>query len=185
MKYVALVAALCLVSGCTSTSTVEQPDPAAVEQEAPAEKPEEKQAEPGTTRNSPTPLGSKITSADGDWELVINSVNTDANSLIVNEWNDPPADGNVYIMVNATVTYLGDDPQGEHAFATIDYVTADGNTVSLAYVSYDETDFTLIDPLYNGASHTGANAYEVPDSLDGVLAVTPTMFDDKTFVSIK
>lgn len=177
------IAAALTLSGCATSPTTEASDPEPEVVEAEVEQKETPESEPGTTRENPAPLGTVI--ADGDWEMVINSVNLDANDLIVDDWNDPPADGNVYIMVNATVTYNGDDPQGEMPWATIDYITAEGNTIDLAYVSYDATDFTLLDPLYTGASHTGDNAYEVPASVDGVLAVSPTMMSDNIFVAIK
>lgn len=120
---------------------------------------------------------------------MINSVNLDATETIMagNQFNDPPGDGNVYIMVNATVTYTGDDPQGEMPTTMIDYVTADGNTINLAWVGYDEPDFTLLDPLYGGASHTGSNAYAVPAATagEGTLAVSPSMMSETAFVAVQ
>lgn len=143
-------------------------------------------AEPdGTSRENPLPLGSSVTS--GDWTITINSVNLNANDLIVDDFNEPPAEGNVYIMVNATVTYDGDNPQGEVPMGNIDYVTADGNTIGLAWVDFEDTDFTLLDPLYGGASHTGSNAYEVPadTAAEGTLAVAPDMMGEASFVAVK
>lgn len=175
-----LVAVLVL-AGCSTPNEVSAPEPAEpVEIEETVQ--EEAVVEEGT-RENPVPIGTQISS--DDWTVTINSVNLDANDLIVDDWNEPPAEGNTYIMVEATVTYTGNDPQGEIPFAEIDYVTAEGNTIPLAWVSYEATDFTLLDPLYEGASHTGSNAYEVPASVDGVLAVQPDMFSEKTFVAIR
>ena len=176
------IAALFLV-GCSSTPEVTEAPTDNVAEAVVEEEAEEPAAEVGMTRENPAPLGTEI--ADGDWKVVINQVDLDATDRIDPEWNEPAADGNVYIMVEATVTYIGDNPQGDLPWALIDYVTADGNTVDLAFVSYDDEDFTLLDPLYKDASHTGWNAYEVPDTLDGVLAVTPDMTSEKVFVAIK
>lgn len=179
---IGFIAALTLV-GCSTPNETAPPEEPDVEEVA-AEEEEVEEAPTEGTRDNPLPLGSTIT--DGDWTVTVNSVNLDALDQIVNDehWNDPPADGNVYIMVEATVTYTGTDPQGEMPTTMIDYVTADGNTIDIAWVSYDATDFTLIDPLYEGASHTGSNAYEVPAGTDGTLAVMPSMLSEKTFVAL-
>lgn len=179
----AALAAFLLV-GCSSTPEVDT-DPAPAD-EVEVEEVIEEAPDEGT-RENPYPLGSEIT--DGDWTVVINSVNLDATDAIVghNEFNEPPEDGNIYILVEATVTYNGTDPQGEVPMTTIDYVTADGNTIDIAWVDYAETDFTLLDPLYEGASHTGSNAYEVPadTAAEGVLAVAPDMMSDRVFVAVQ
>lgn len=174
--------ALLALTGCTSTPEVE-PAPA---EEVEVEEVVEEAPEEGT-RENPVPLGTAIT--DGAWTVTVDSVNLDALDQIVNDdhWNDPPADGNVYIMVEATVTYSGDDPQGEMPTTLIDYVTTDGNTIDMAWVSYDAPDFTLVDPLYEGATHTGWNAYEVPadSAAEGVLAVMPHMMSERVFVALQ
>jgi len=150
------------------------------------------QAPTGTdtvTRENPAALGSEISS--DEWKVVINSVTFDATSEVVaeNPFNDPPADGYEYILINYTVTYVGDDPDGDMpAFVTVNYVTADGVTIdgtdTLA-VAPDEID--TLTTLYNGGSVTGNEAIAVPSASarDGVLAVQPGLLADTVFVAVK
>lgn len=139
------------------------------------------------TRTSPYPLGSVIT--DGDWQVTVNSVTADANDAVAaeNSFNDPPPAGSQYLLANVTITYTGANPEGETPFATIRYVTADGNTVN----SYDSMTVApdaldTLSPLFQGASTTGNLVFTVPaaSATQGTLAVEPTMFADKVFVAV-
>lgn len=139
------------------------------------------------TRTNPYPLGSVIT--DGDWQVTVNSVTTDANNAVAaeNPFNDPPPPGAQYLLANVTITYTGTDPQGEMPFTTVSYVTADGNTVN----SYDSDvvapdALDTLSPLFQGASTTGNVDFTVPtaSATQGTLAVEPAMFSDKIFVAV-
>lgn len=141
------------------------------------------------TRESPYPIGSVIESKD--WRVVINSVTLAATDAVVagNQFNKEPVAGSEYILVNYTATYTGDDADGQMpVFVSVDYVTADGNTVdgtkSLA-VAPESIDNMSV--LYKGASATGNKAFEVPSATagQGVLAVRAGMFGDKIFVATK
>lgn len=139
------------------------------------------------TRENPAPLGAPIESSD--WTVVINSVNLDATEAVLteNEFQDPPADGTVYIGINYTVTYTGDDADGQMpAFVGIEYVTAGGNTVDgLDKILLGPDAIDTVTTLYTDASVTG-NAYlEVPAPVDGVIAVSPGMLADKVFVAVQ
>ncbi|MFC5338435.1 DUF4352 domain-containing protein [Leucobacter denitrificans] len=140
------------------------------------------------TRESPYPVGTTIT--QGDWDLTINSVTLDATDAIVaeNMLNEAPSEGNQYLMVNATVTYNGEESEGSSPMVSIEYVTAGGNTIN----SYDNMvvapeSFDLMSPLYNGASTSGNFAFEVPTDTagEGVLGVRATMLGDKVFVAVQ
>ncbi|WP_210748923.1 DUF4352 domain-containing protein [Nocardia vermiculata] len=139
------------------------------------------------TRTNPYPLGSTI--SGGDWKVTVNSVTPDANDAVAGEnpFNDPPSAGSQYLMANVTITYIGTDPQGETPYASISYVTADGNTVN----SYDSAavvpeSLDTTSPLFEGASTTGNVSFAVPSATatQGTLAVEPTMFTDKVFVAV-
>ncbi|MDO4899191.1 hypothetical protein [Actinomyces sp.] len=141
------------------------------------------------TRENPAALGSEISS--DEWKVVVNSVTFDATAEVIaeNPFNDSPADGDEYILINYTVTYVGDDPDGGMpAFVTVNYVTADGVTIdgsdTLA-VAPDEID--TLTTLYNGGSVTGNEAIAVPSASaqDGVLAVQPGLLANKAFVAVK
>ncbi|WP_280234488.1 DUF4352 domain-containing protein [Nocardia cyriacigeorgica] len=139
------------------------------------------------TRANPYPLGSVIT--DGDWQVTVNSVTLNANDAVAaeNQFNDPPPPGSQYLLANVTITYIGTDPQGDTPFATVSYITADGNTVNSHdsnAVAPDALDTTS--PLFEGASTTGNVEFIVPSAsaAQGTLAVEPTLLSDKVFVAV-
>ncbi len=138
----------------------------------------------GTTRENPAPLGSAITG--GDWTVTINSVTTaDADSL-----GSKPEAGSTLLVVNLTATYNGTDSQGSTPWATVEFVTAEGNTIdgldgSTLFVA--DKSFDSLTSVYAGASVTGNRIYEVPADgwQAGVLAVSPDLLSDSTFVAVK
>ncbi|WP_298251872.1 hypothetical protein [uncultured Arthrobacter sp.] len=141
------------------------------------------------TRMNPYPVGSVIES--DDWRLIVDSVTLAATDVVLNanEFNEPPADGSEYILVNYSATYLGDDPDGQlPAFVTLEYVTAEGTTVN----SFDNLvvapePIDMSGTLYTGGTATGNVAFEVPSASagEGVLAVSPGMLADKVFVAVQ
>jgi hypothetical protein len=150
---------------------------------------QEKPASDAGTRGNPHPIGSVIES--DDWRVVINSVTMAATDAVIaaNSFNEPPAEGSEYIVVNYSATYIGDDPNGQMpAFVSVEYVTADGKTVSgldKIVIAADAMDTTSA--LYTGGTATGNEAIEVPTATagQGVLAVRPGMLGDKIFVAVK
>lgn len=140
------------------------------------------------TRNNPYPIGSKIT--DGDWDLVVNSVTLDATQAIsaANAFNDAPASGSQFLMVNITATYNGNDPDGKDPLVSVDYVTKDGNTIDgTEKLIVPPDQFDMMKTLYEGASTTGNLAFEVPSATvgDGTLAVRAALLGHKVFVSVQ
>jgi hypothetical protein len=138
----------------------------------------------GTSRDNPAPVGSAITG--GDWTVKINSVKT-ANK---DSMGQKPAAGKTLLVVNLTATYNGDDAQGSSTFATVKFVTAQGNTVdsisgSTLFVPEDQ--FSSLETAFKGASVTGNQIIEVPADgwENGVLSVSPDMLADDTFVAVK
>lgn len=141
------------------------------------------------TRENPYPIGSVIESKD--WRIVINSVTLNASKAVIaaNQFNDPPAKGSEYMMVNYSATYVGDDADGQMpAFISVDYVTADGTTVDgLRSIAVPPKPINTTSTLYKNATATGNKAFEVPSATagKGVLAVRPGMLADKVFVAVK
>lgn len=166
----------------TTSTSVEAPsgsgDEAASDDEAASG------AELGTTRDNPAPLGSAITG--DDWTVTINSVKT------INEdsMGQKAAAGSTLLAVNMTATYNGDDEQGSTPWATVKFVSPDGTTIdstggSTLFIA--ENEFDSLKTVYNGASVKGDQLLEVPAESwqDGVLAVSPGMLSDDTFVAVK
>lgn len=140
------------------------------------------------TRPNPHPIGTAIT--QGDWTVTVNSTTLDATEAVLaaNMFNDPPAEGNVYLMANITATYNGDDQQGETPWVTLQYVTGGGNTISSSDAMIVEPEsFDSLSPLYPGASTTGNIAFEVDAATanEGAYALSPSMFGDRIFVSVQ
>lgn len=171
--------------GNGDTTVVESPGDASVDDEA-AE--EGAVAESGT-RENPYPIGSVIES--DDWSVVINSVTLAATDAVMaaNEFNAAPAAGSEYILVNYSTTYTGDDPDGRTPiFVSIEYVTADGATVSaLDSVVLPPDPIDSTSTLYTDGTATGNAAMEVPTATagQGVLAVQPGVVADKVFVAVQ
>jgi hypothetical protein len=148
----------------------------------------EKPAAKAGTRENPSAIGSVVESKD--WRVVVNSVKLAATDAVVaaNQFNEAPAAGSEYILVNYSATYIGNDANGQSpAFVSVDYVTADGKTVN----SFDHHAVApeAIDSntLYKGGTVTGNIAIQVPTATadQGVLAVRPGMIADKVFVAVK
>lgn len=141
------------------------------------------------TRESPFPIGTKV--KNDEWEVTINSVTFGANDAVAaaNQFNEAPDEGNEYMLINATMTYIGNDSDGGMpAFVGIDYVTADGVTVdSLGTFAVAPDALDSLSTLYNGGSITGNMVIQVPseNATQGVLAVRPGMLAEKTFVAVQ
>ncbi|MHC2998798.1 DUF308 domain-containing protein [Microbacterium sp. HJ5] len=139
------------------------------------------------TRENPAAIGSTI--EGDDWTVVINSVTPGATDqvLAANQFNESPDAGTEYLLINYTVTYTGDDAEGQMpAWVTLDYVTADGvtvNSLDKLLVAPDAMDTTSV--LYADATATGNTAIQVPSPVDGVIAVNPGMMSDTVFVATK
>jgi hypothetical protein len=189
---VAIIVTVATVATGIGNALDELNDAPEITNEQPSEEPGD-DAEPADspvgTRDNPAALGSTIEGRD--WTIVINSVTFGATDAVLgaNSFNEAPAEGSEYILINYTATYTGDDPDGQMAaFVSVEYVTAQGNTIdslSTFAVAPDAIDATST--LYTGASVTGNTAIAVPsaDADQGVVAVRPGMLDDKVFVAVK
>jgi hypothetical protein len=138
----------------------------------------------GTTRDNPAPLGSAITG--DDWTVKINSVKT----VKADSMGQTPAAGSVLLAVNMAATYNGDDEQGSNPWVNVKFVSPDGTTVdstdgSTMFIA--ENEFDSLKTVFTGASVKGDQLFEVPAKTwqDGVLAVSPGMLSDDTFVAVK
>ncbi|UYO96040.1 DUF2510 domain-containing protein [Microbacterium sp. M28] len=137
------------------------------------------------SRENPAALGSTI--SGDEYDVVVNTVTLDATEdiLAANPYNEAPAEGTTYALINATVTYKGED-SGYAAMVMFDYVTADGEVVS-------STDALVLPPepalalqeIYTDASATGNVVLQVPVGDDGLLRVTPGILSDEVFVAVQ
>src|SRR5699024_5234601 len=137
-------------------------EPAA--QEAVAESSDEdgSSADEGS-RDNPYSIGTKISSDDR--EMTGTDVTRDATDEVVaeNHIKEQPDAANQYMLVDVDITYTGESPDGEMPMATIEYVTAGGNTfdgLDDMVVAPDQLD--SVETLYNGATTSGSVAIQIP-----------------------
>lgn len=177
------------VSSQTSAQAPVVAEAPAQDERAVTSQPEAAAEEQSSTRDNPLPLGTEVKSRE--WSVVVSSVTFDATDAVLaeNMFNDPPQPGTEYIIVNYSVTYTGNDPNGQSPiFVGVNYVTADGVTI-------DGTESLVVAPqeidrlttLYNGGSVSGNIVLQVPSATaqDGVLAVEPGLIEDKVFIAVK
>lgn len=150
---------------------------------APAEEPAA-EAEPAGdqgTRDNPLAIGSTI--SNDEWTVTVNSYNAAGNEIVAaaNQFNEPPAAGSHYEIVNYTVTYTGEE--SDYALMVgVDLVTSSGNVIDTTESFVTLEDSMGMDELFNGASATGSTAFLVPDGESVLLRVRPGMFGDEVFV---
>ena len=132
------------------------------------------------TRENPHPLGTTV--ASDDWEVTVNSFTPDATDAVLaeNTFNEPPADGTVYALINVTITYQGAD-SAYASDVTVNYVTTGGEVVDGLEAFVVGPDAIGLDELYAGGSVTGNVVRQIPAGDTGTIRVTPGWFTDDAF----
>lgn len=163
---------------------VAQDDPA----DEPAEEPAAQEPEPSGpegTRADPLPFDAQIET--DDWVVRFTSFDSDANAEVAaaNMFNDEPTAGTQWIIVEAEATYTGDDSSNTFDL-TFDYVSADGTVIAThdSFAASLEPEFDGFAELFTGGTEAGKIAFLVPDSVDGLLRVTPSLFGDDVFFAL-
>ncbi len=154
----------------------EAPEPAA-EQPAPEG---QSDTEKGTRAN-PLKLGSTVT--NDDWAVTVNSFAADATSEVLeaNQFNEVPADGSVYALVNVTVKRLSVE-SGHPMEVSVSYVTESGNVVTESdAMAVAPDDLSSANELYENAEATGNSVLMIPAGDAGVIRVSPGWFSDEVF----
>lgn len=143
--------------------------------------------EQGRSPADPLPLGTTITSAD--WSVTVHSVEFGATDAVLaeNEINEEPPEGEEYILVNLSTTYLG-ETEGYPAEVQLQYVTPDGVGIGgweTVTVVPDALDIGGALPTDGRAS--GNTAFLVPSATarDGVLSVSAGILADPVFVALE
>lgn len=153
-----------------------------------AEEPAAQEPEPSGpegTRADPLPFDAQIET--DDWVVRFTSFDSDANAEVAaaNMFNDEPTAGTQWIIVEAEATYTGDD-SGNTFELTFDYVSADGTVIAThdSFAASLEPEFDGFAELFTGGTEAGKIAFLVPDSVDGLLRVTPSLFGDDVFFAL-
>lgn len=142
----------------------------------------------GGSRDDPLALGESFEL--GDYTVRVIGVDTDAEdaAMAENEFNDPAAEGEQFVMIGVEATYNGEEtglPWIDLAFSV---VGSGGNTFN-DDCGVIPDDLMMIDELYSGASATGNACVRVDaDQVEGAtIAVEDFMsFDgEPVFVAIE
>lgn len=136
------------------------------------------------TRENPYPLGSAI--SNDEWTVAVNSFTADATDQVLaeNPYNEKPADGTAYGLINVSITRNGEDAQSP-LFVSVEYVTSGGNVVSTTDSGVVAPDALDWNELYPGATATGNIVLPIPVGDDGVLRVSPGILADEVFVATR
>lgn len=140
------------------------------------------------TRDDPIPLGT--TYEGSEWSFVVNTTEFNANDAVEDEnmFNEPPESGNVWILINVTLTYTGDNPDGDTNYFGLEYITPGGNAISWTdHLVVEPDGFNWGETLYNGASKSGNIGFQVPleNVEDGVVALQLDYSDDKVYFALR
>lgn len=135
------------------------------------------------TRENPIPIG--VAFANDNWQIVVDSINMDANDevLAANQFNDEPQEGYRYVMATITATYIGEDKGS--TFEISEAFVSDSGEV---YNTYDnnavapEPTFGS-EELYTDGSYTGNVVFEIPVDASGSLRIQPGILADDVFVA--
>lgn len=137
----------------------------------------EEDSETGT-RDNPLSLGK--TAENADWSVTVNSVtlNADEEVMAENEFNDPAPEGSSYALINADVTYNGEESEMLMMGVDISYVSEGGETYNAGdSIAVTPEPLDLAAELYNGGTESGNVAVAVPDDGEGVVRVRLGLFD--------
>jgi hypothetical protein len=135
----------------------------------------------GGEANDPVPYGQLATSEN--WQIVVQQVErgNEAQARVqeVNRFNEPPAAGQMYLLVKVWVRYIGSDSAGAMISSSDFNVVNDENEfLGTASVSGLELHFSFI-KLYPGGEYEGWLAFLVNSSdASLVLSFNPGYFED-------
>ena len=137
------------------------------------------------TRGNPAAIGD--TAAIGDWDVRILDVNLDASALVAEEnmFNDPPAEGQSFVMWGVEATYTGTESGTAWIDLSWKIVGAEGN-------SFDSSCGVLPDDLddagetFPGATVTGnvCISAETSQLSGGTILVEELFGGSRTFFAI-
>jgi hypothetical protein len=143
------------------------------------------------SRGNPIPLGTSAALAD--WEVAVTGVDRDATEVVMGEssFNEPPAEGNVFVLIDLEVTYLGADSSSFWADAGWSLLGPDlvaRNSFEAGCGSIPD-DISFADEVFAGGTVSGKVCFEVPEETVGDLALIVDAFasfdpDDRIFFDL-
>ena len=139
------------------------------------------------------PIGQSA-SVGGGWTAVVNSVNLNANEVVAsgNQFNEPPADGTVYVLANVTTTYNGDDPSDKTGVRFQAVGTSSNKVIDPGGSTYPTPPepYQQLTEVFKGGSLTGNIVFEVPTAdVDSLVLIGHALLsfndDDRAFFATR
>lgn len=133
------------------------------------------------TRANPVPIETEV-KVGPNWNIAILEIVPDAWSIVKeeNQFNDPPEEGNQFVMAKIRVSYVGEESDTPWTSLNIRYLGNDGNTYDSG-IGVLPKPFIDIGEQFPGASADANIGWEVPvDSLvDGTIIIEESFsFED-------
>ncbi|MFV0429694.1 MAG: DUF4352 domain-containing protein [Arachnia sp.] len=165
--------------GCAPSPTTHTPGPevsaTGTTSAAPVSlsQPETTASQPPSPGSSADPLPLGETASGGGWSVQVNSFTADATAEVVaaNDFNQEPAEGEAYALVNLTLTNTGTDALTP-LLVSVDYVAADGTVFTAAAAQAVAPEAVPAAALAEGDSATGNVVLRIPRTVDGMIRVT-------------
>jgi len=119
----------------------------------------------------------------GEWEVAVVGFDEDATELVLSEtsFNEPPASGNTFVIVDVEASYLGPDSSNfwsDFSWLILGPDNVAWNTFDAGCGSFPN-DFTFSDQVVQGESSEGSFCFEV--SIDEVDQLSLIIDDFSTF----
>jgi hypothetical protein len=143
------------------------------------------------TRDAPVAAGETV--RVGDWDVTVLSATRDATEAVLteNEFNDPPAEGRQFFVVEVSTTYEG--AESEEVFAGLTMSTVGDSAV--AYSSFEDTcgvvpgELDTFSEVFPGGTQVGNLCWQVltEDAESLVLIVDHALsFDqDRAYLALR
>ena len=128
-------------------------------------------------RNAPIAVGTPTDVGEG-WTMTVNGLNPDADgTLAANEFNDPAPAGSVFVLVDLTLEYEGEETGSATAIDL--HMVGDSNLAvrsGSCSVSWDG-ELDRFSEVFDGGTLTGELCFRVPESdLDSIVLLATAEF---------
>lgn len=157
----------------TATETA-VPEPTATPEPEPTATLEPEPDLVGAGRSNPVPLGQPGTTANGEWQAQVNEVvrGEEAWQMVLdaNQFNDPPAEGMEYVVVNMTMAYVGTSPDVQ-SVDRFDFNTTGDARVRWSWASAVHPTPELDAELFAGGEATGWVVLQAREGETNLLAI--------------
>jgi hypothetical protein len=143
------------------------------------------------TREAPVAPGDTV--RVGDWDVTVLSATSDATAAVLaeNEFNEPPADGHQFYVVELSVTYQGNESEAPFVGLTITSVgdSAVAYDAFEAYCGVIPSELDTFSEVFPGGTQTGNLCWSVRSSdADSLVLIVDNAFSfdqDRAYMALR